>query len=360
MFSIDPKGTPLHPTTHRALIGRHRVTAAVAFACALLALSLSQAPSAHAAGTYANLACDPASPAIADAYGGWSPVGNAALGNGVYTANNCTWGGLHTELEPAGGHSVGAWTGLGWDYAAPANTRIKQLQMQLGGWNSNAAARGVISVDASTEGRLRLYAAADNQWPTRYSFDSGALSSTHVTVLSGCDSATGCSQATSWFDAQSAKAYLADDSAPVAGSTSGSAKDDPTWKGTESFAYGATDDGGGVYAYRLYVDGNVVDSHVPDSFGGHCATISTEAFYGGTWVFGYPKPCPGSVNETVSVDTTGMADGSHTVAFKVVDAAGREATLYTATKLVANHPPVNTVAPSYETKSIADKALVGI
>jgi len=325
--------------------GRHRV--AVAAAAALLAagaLTLAQAAPSRAAGGYINASCD-TNAGVSDAYGGWTPFTNTALGSGVYTVNNCNWGGLHTELEPSGGFSVTSYRELGWDYAAPANTRITGFSAGIGGWNRawDGSSRGVITVDADSS-RLRVYSSADGIWPTTDPFAAWGLNASQLRIRSACDGASGCSNSTSWHSVFSPKTYLADDTPPAAGTISGAAKDDATWKGAKSLAYAATDQGGGVARFRLYVDGTQTVDHVIDTFGGHCSILGSES---GQWIFGYPKPCPSGVNDTEAIDSNAIADGSHTITAKVVDAGGREATLYTATKLVANHPPVNTQVPKY-------------
>ena len=48
---------------------------------------------------------------------------------------------------------------------------------------------------------------------------------------------------------------IADESPPTAGPATGSAVTSPTWQGTETFAFPATDEGGGVYQAILEVDG---------------------------------------------------------------------------------------------------------
>src|SRR5204862_93632 len=87
---------------------------------------------------------------------------------------------------------------------------------------------------------------------------------------------------------------------------------------TVGWTYSASDDGGGVARLRLFVDGQATAvDHVIDTNNGHCQVASTE---GTTWVFSWPKPCPGSVNADEAIDTTTIADGVHTITAKVVDA----------------------------------------
>ena len=110
-------------------------------------------------------------------------------------------------------------------------------------------------------------------------------------------------------------------------------------------------------ALRLYVDRapTAVD-HVINTNNGHCQISGTE---NGTWVFSWPKPCPGSVNAEELIDTTAIADGQHTITLKVVDAAQQEATVWTGSRLVANHPPVNVQLPAFRDNAMVANPLIG-
>ena len=66
----------------------------------------------------------------------------------------------------------------------------------------------------------------------------------------------------------------------------GSAVTAPTWQGTETFAFAAGDEGGGVYQAILEVDGAAVLARTIDDWGGRC--VDTTA---GGRVFPYPRPC---------------------------------------------------------------------
>ncbi len=49
-----------------------------------------------------------------------------------------------------------------------------------------------------------------------------------------------------------------------------------------------------------------------------------------------------------------------TLTFKVVDAAQREATLWTGSRLVANHPPVNVQLPAFRDDATLANPLIGM
>lgn len=323
---------------------RHRVAAAAATLLATSGLALASAAPSHAVGSYIDLACTSGA-GISDAYGGWGPGGGAG-GAGVFSADQCPGGGgLHTEMNPTNGNIVGAYQGRGWVFDAPANTRVAGISANLGGWARafDGISRGVVSVDFSQSGRAALLTSANSFWPTTLPLYVMGLNDTSISILTGCDGSS-CSANTAWFSLYAPSVVLTDDTPPTAGAISGAAKDDTTWKGTKSLAYAATDVGGGVAAFRLYVDGVQQTAHIIDTFGGHCNVLASG---GGQWTFGYPKPCPAGVNDTEAIDSMAIDDGQHTIKATVVDAGQREATLWTASRLVANHPPVNTQAPQY-------------
>ena len=181
-----------------------------------------------------------------------------------------------------------------------------------------------------------------------------------ITARVLCDGPTGhagCAGSVGWSSIFDPKLYLADDLPPTVGAASGSVTTDTTLKGTEGISYSAADLGGGIARLRLYVDREptAVD-HVINTNNGHCQISGTE---NGTWVFSWPKPCPGSVNAEELIDTTAIADGQRTITLKVVDAAQQEATRLDGSRLVANHPPVNVQLPLYADQDPAINPVVG-
>jgi hypothetical protein len=345
MFLIS-KGSTLHPhIPHTLRHARHRVAVAAAALLAIAGLALAQATPSHAAGTYIHQSCVDGGD-LADAYGGWQPYMYSIAGNG--NMNQCPWGGLHSEMYPGSAIPIGA--DVGWTYSAPPSTNITRLTGTYAGWTK--------PYDNSNQGLIQFLNGA-NQVGLTYN-DNGAdaghqrtidwtgLNTNSVTVRILCDGPNGnpgCQSSTGWSSFYYPKLALSDDLPPVAGSASGNLTTDSTLKGTKTLSYSATDQGGGVARIRLYIDGGLSSiDHAIDTNGGHCQIIRSES---GVWVFSWPKPCPGSVNADEAIDTTAIADGPHTITAKVVDAGQREATVYTATKMVANHPPINTQIPAY-------------
>jgi len=345
----------MHPLTPWP--GRLRHARLLAVAGVLLALALAHAAPAHAApGIYIHLGCVKSGD-LADAYGGWQPVGSVANGNA--NTNQCPSGGLRSDMTPTGRIPLG--TAVGWKYKAPPNTHIFQLSARYSGWTKPYDVnQGILQfVEGGSHVGFTYVGsgAAGGGWNP---IDWSDLHADDVTMQLVCDGPTGnpgCSGTTGWSTLFSPRLYLTDDLPPVGGATSGSVVADETLKGNEGLTYSASDDGGGVARLRLYVDGRptAVD-HAVDANGGHCQVDHSED---GVWVFPAAKPCPGLVNADETVDTTAIPDGWHTISFKVVDAGQREAGLWTGRRLVANHPPVNTQAPLYADQDPAANPLVG-
>jgi hypothetical protein len=343
----------LHPLTH---VGRLR-RGHLAILLGALTLLLIHATPSHAAGIYIHKGCVTGND-VTDAYGGWQAGGYSAAGNG--NGNNCPWGGLHTEMYPSTTIPLGAT--VGWTYLAPPNTRISRFVSEYAGWTKlyDNVNRGLIEVVDGAGHNGLTYTDGQATVSNKRTIDWGGLSTNAImarVLCDGPDGHQGCSGSVGWFSLFDPKLYLADDLPPTAGAAAGSVTTDMTLKGGEGLSYSASDAGGGIARLRLYVDGQVTAvDHVIDTNNGHCQLNGTE---NGTWIFSWPKPCPGFVNTEETVDTTAIADGQHALTFKVVDVAQREATLWTGSRLVANHPPVNTQLPLYADQDPAVNPAVG-
>jgi hypothetical protein len=347
----------MHPRKESTL---HRFNPAwrttLAALTATLAITLAHAAPSHAAGSYIHQSCLTASD-IADSYGGWQPSGYSM--SGVGNINECSSTGLTSTVAPLATIPLGA--SAGWTYTAPPNTMIARFVTRYTGWTKpyDNVNRGVLQVANAASAVGLTWTGTLDLWHPQ-GFDWTNLNTSSVTARILCDGPAGhagCTGDTGWATLLTPKIVLSDDLPPAGGSTSGSLTTDTTLLGSEHLAYSASDAGGGVARLRLYVDGQptAVD-HVIDTNNGHCQVTGTE---NGAWTFPAPKPCPGSVNAEEAIDTTTIPDGQHTITAKVVDAAQREGTLWTGTRLVANHPPVNTQLPLYADQDPAVNPAVG-
>jgi hypothetical protein len=131
---------------------------------------------------------------------------------------------------------------------------------------------------------------------------------------------------------------LADDMPPNAGTATGSAVTSVSWQGTQTFSFAASDQGGGVYQAILEVDGARMFARTINDWSGRCVDAAPDQR-----VFGYPQPCPASVDALVPVDANALPAGDHDVALRVSDAAGNVRTVYAARKTIV--APGRTIGP---------------
>jgi hypothetical protein len=120
---------------------------------------------------------------------------------------------------------------------------------------------------------------------------------------------------------------------PQASNISGPLTTDNPLRGTESVTFSATDQGPGLAYEKAIVDGNVVQSQIIDTNGGHCIPVPGHDAY--TWA--YQVPCKTSVGgRTYSLDTALLPNGSHHVQVVIEDAAGNQSIVLDRTVDVEN------------------------
>ncbi len=115
------------------------------------------------------------------------------------------------------------------------------------------------------------------------------------------------------FELFEAELTLADFSAPVLPVAPSGPLVSPTahLSGTQPVTISATDTGGGVYQALIEVDGKVVQATTIDENGGLCRQPYTTV-----------QPCKQSVTGSVSLDTSQLKDGAHSLKILVSDATG--------------------------------------
>jgi hypothetical protein len=335
---------PPFPRTYRA---------ALAALTTLFALSLTVPTPSAAAGTYIHRSCITGTD-VSDGGVGWQPFAYNIPGS--QTLMRCADdGSLYAEMLTYG--SVPAGKDAGWTYHAPSGTTISRITGSIAGWTSPwSGSQGLIQVLDEASVKLELTGLIQPQYPRALDLDH--LRSSKVTVRAICDPiGTACPNNVAWAAFYKPELYFADDEPPVVGFRNGSLVTDQTLVGDERLNFSVTDAGGGVARLRLYVDGQPTSvDHTIDENGGRCVPSDTLV---GVWVFSVPRPCPVSVSGNEVIDTTKIADGSHTLTVKVVDAAQQEATVWSGTYLVANRPPFNARLPLFADNSVVTNALVG-
>ncbi|MCW2985195.1 MAG: hypothetical protein JWR63_2765 [Conexibacter sp.] len=325
--------------------------AALAAMTAAAVFALAHAAPSEAVGTYVHHGCVTGAD-LFDADGGWHPGGYAIAGNA--NLNQCPGGGLHTEMFPTSAIPEGAT--LGWTYLAPPDTDIVRFTGTFAGWTRPFdGSQGQIQV-VDGGGAVGMTFTGQVDPADQRAIDWSGLHTNAVVARLNCFGAS-CNGRMAWASFYNPKLHLADATPPEGGRTAGSLVADAALKDTEAINYTASDKGGGVARFRLYVDGRLAGiDHTIDTNNGHCQIYAVE---NGLWVFSWPKPCPSSVDAEEQIDTTAIDDGQHTITAKVVDAGQREALLWTGQKVVANHPPVNTQLPLYASATAMSSALVG-
>jgi 5-hydroxyisourate hydrolase-like protein (transthyretin family) len=313
--------------------GRRAIIALTAAAAGVLA-----AAPAHAA-SYRVYSCKtPSGKATSTA--GWSESAFAS-GPGQWVGQDCANdGALHIFMSGDGwpGNTWKAWT-----WTAPAGTSI-----------ANAAVRYDVSDAIAGDGPT----VGPGWWLFK---DGTAFDATHVVrtcisrwgctnsnglvnvagpassfgVVAGClgDPAGWCAGGNR-FDARLfyAAIDLNDANDPTVSNVSGTALETRSLSGSETLAWTATDQGGGIYQSEVKIGTTVVAARsTVDTNSGQCATIE-----GG---FGAPVPCKLSASQTMSVDTTKVADGTYTLVATVWDAAGNASTIASRRITIDNVPP---------------------
>lgn len=145
-------------------------------------------------------------------------------------------------------------------------------------------------------------------------------------ALAGQQCVTGATQHEVWAAMYGATVTLEDNFAPTLSTPSGSLWEEGQangyHKGQESLTVEGRDVGGGVRSIILAVDGKPVTT------------------YEASCDFTYTRPCPLSTGpQTLTLDTTALSDGTHTLTLEAVDAAGNHSTIATKQVTVDNTPP---------------------
>jgi hypothetical protein len=142
---------------------------------------------------------------------------------------------------------------------------------------------------------------------------------------------------------------------PSASNVTGELATAPSVRGTSDVAFDASDPGSGVYEAVFSVDGQVMQSTVVDSNGGHCQNVGGTG--DGLPAFLYVQPCAPSVSVDVPFDTTGLSNGTHHLIVTVTDAAGNSAPVLDREITVDNPPPPGTPGPPNGTNASAQATL---
>ena len=213
------------------------------------------------AGSYTVLSCrdragDPLS--VSDASGGWVTGGTG--GPGLDALDRCS-DSAHEFLATVSGiwtHPVGsmAW----WRFVPPSGTLIEGADILYSGYTRtyDGQNRGIVYLSGAQAGYLATNF-GEGPITARWATWRG-LHDTWIQATAQCDGAAGSADCPAGMvhvtvGTLRSEILLTDISPPAAGAASGSAVTAPTWQDTITFAFPATDEGGGVYQAVLEVDG---------------------------------------------------------------------------------------------------------
>lgn len=270
------------------------------------------------------------------------PVGTTAWrgsGSAGARSDDCASGGaLRATLGQA---DIADGEISGWQFTAPPGTTIERYRLWRSAFvpsTSTAFAAGVagatgLGVQSFSDGCLISDGLIDCGVPEA----PNAVDPSHDTgdvlgAFAGLTVAARCvaSCAATAGPAASVGIYrsaidLTDNVAPVVGPSVGTLLDPDALAGRHSLLAPVADQGGGVARTDLLIDGVVVQS-VPT--GGTC-----------TVPYAVAVPCATQTDRGFVVDTSGLADGTHSAVVRAVDAAGN-VTSGPAASFVVRRPPV--------------------
>lgn len=142
----------------------------------------------------------------------------------------------------------------------------------------------------------------------------------------GEDCITGASEYDVWAAMYGAKVTISDPTPPKletpTGNLWGPGEHNGYHADTETLTTSAQDIGGGVQTITLAVDGQPTQT------------------YNAPCDFTYPQPCPSATgSQILTLQTTALSDGPHTLTLTAVDAAGNQSTIATKQVTIDNEPP---------------------
>src|SRR5689334_10969896 len=237
-------------------IGRGMLLAAVLCAAATVESGVA------AGATYTVLSCKDRAGAPApasDTAGGWTPGSSAQPG--VAWADDCATSAGGLEATVSGPWAEPVFSKVWWRFVPPAGTSIQDVSILYSGFARPVSGqnRGIVYVWGLNVVNLAEHYGVGviaARWLTRQ-----GLHEPWIQAVAECDGAVGASDCPAGLLHASvtilrSEMVLADSTPPDAGAVGGSATASGTWRGTQTFAFPATDLGSGVYQMQLDVDGS--------------------------------------------------------------------------------------------------------
>ena len=180
---------------------------------------------------------------------------------------------------------------------------------------------GVVTIPANKGGSLYLGAGCAGQLAGTYCSHGGSRG-----VWS--------SVAVAW-----ANLLLSTSSLPTATDFRGSVLE-PDAHGTANLAFAAADNGPGVYNVTVTVDGVAVYNNTPNTNGGKCVPVGTDAA-SGALMWAWQQPCPQTQTVDLLIGTTLLTDGEHELKVTLTNPAGGTSTVLRRTITTNNRTTVS-------------------
>jgi hypothetical protein len=269
--------------------------------------------------------------------------------------------GLEVAANPSG-YPNGA--GIGWVFTAPSWATIAKYTIHVPDsftYFSNAGIVGQALVQADDETDpvydYRNLGGGSYGPITVERTPLDAVKS--INVSASCDGEGGpCPANTriSRMDLASSALVLNDSTIPAVNGLAGSLISGSPLRGTVEASFTATDKGPGVYNAWFVIDGKSEPAVQLSSNNGWCVNLGQTS--DGSRSFASPDPCAESVNASMALDTTPLADGQHTVKLNIDDASGNTTTAYNSTVTTGN-APATVSEPTIAGSSIVGSTLTG-
>ena len=139
----------------------------------------------------------------------------------------------------------------------------------------------------------------------------------------------GSGSLSSQYDVYAADIDLVDNTPPTVSGVSGPLVAGGTLSGQQAISFNASDGQSGVYGGSLVVDGHTQVSQILDTNGGACQSLNVTS--DGQRSFEYAQPCASSVSASLTLNTSLLAAGQHSLELIVEDAAGNKTIAYNGT-----------------------------
>jgi hypothetical protein len=304
----------------------------------------------------------PAGKAVGHA--GWTIARSGSYMTASDTCTEAGSGSLHLEL---GGNSGGYpnFANIGWIFQAPSWATIASYTINVAdsyAYEWTGAGEGQAAISASDESDP-VY---DYRNLSKGSWGASTVKRTppdEVTSLSmgaSCDGEAGPCPANTpiaRFDVSSTTLLLDDSTVPIVSNLTGSMVSEGVLRGSTEASFLASDKGPGVYSTWLVIDGKEQPRVMLDSNNGWCTNLGETS--NGTRSFSHPDPCAEMTGGNITLDTTALTDGQHSVQLKVDDASGNTVTAYNKT-IVTDNAPAITTRPTVSGVASVGSTLTGV